>query len=251
MMRLRQRGPDRVFDRTGDVASPSWRDRLADTGDLLRQLSRPGGPQRVLDLPRGDGHPVLVIPGLFGSDYMLRHFRAQLGDIGYRPEGWGAGLHLVPTPAAWRTVEQRLIAVSEQSGHKVSLVGHSLGGVLSRALAYEHPERIRRVITVCSPFSLPTASPIAPLYSMLRHRCDVEFLLARLAEPPPVPTTAIYSPRDGVVAWSSCIDPPSRGRDCVAIDGAHTTMLSHPDAIRVIAERLARRPGSRATVARR
>jgi len=64
-------------------------------------------------------------------------------------------------------------------------------------------------------------------------------LIERLMTPPPVPTVAIYSPRDGVVAWRSCVDMPGLNRENVAVEGAHTTMLANPQALRIIAERLA------------
>jgi hypothetical protein len=63
-------------------------------------------------------------------------------------------------------------------------------------------------------------------------------MLAHLMAPPPVPTTAIYSPSDGVVAWRSCIDAPGPNRENIAVEGAHTTMLANSRALRIVAERL-------------
>ena len=116
----------------------------------------------------------------------------------------------------------------------------------------DHPGLVRQVITICSPFRVPTASPLLPVYRALsRWHIDQEFALARLASPPPVPTTAIYAPHDRVVAWTSCIDEPGpKGetitRENIAIDGVHTTMLTNPQTIRAVAERLARPPGASA-----
>jgi hypothetical protein len=99
---------------------------------------------------------------------------------------------------------------------------------------------VRQVITVCSPFRLPTASRLRLLYRALScwHIDDLT-LLARLREPPPVPTTAIYSPRDGTVAWQSCVDAAGPDRKNIAIDGAHSTMLGNPATLRIVADRLA------------
>jgi hypothetical protein len=237
----RREDAERIFDRSGRVPLPAWRDRVADARALLNDLPRFHGRQPpIIDLPRGDGHAVLVIPGLSSADFLLRAFRTLIKELGYEVEGWGAGINLGPTPSAWRTVERRFTELAARSARPVSLVGHSLGGVMARALAYEHPEQVRRVITVCSPFRLPTASRLAPLYHLLmRRHIDEDILLSRIAEPPPVPTTAIYSPSDGIVAWQSCIDMPGPHRENVAIDGPHSTMLSNPRAIRVVAERLA------------
>jgi pimeloyl-ACP methyl ester carboxylesterase len=233
---------ERVFDRSGTVPPPRWRDRIADTGAMLANIAGFVGPlPSPAELPRGDGHPVLVIPGLLSSDLLIQSFRDVLGAVGYDVEGWGSGINLGPTPACWKIVERRLVAMADRSGQSVSLVGHSLGGVMARALAQAHPELVRHVITVCSPFRLPTTMRLERLYRLLSYsRIDPEILLCRIAEPPPVPTTAIYSARDGIVAWQSCVDEPSANRENIAIDGAHSTMMSNPAAMRVIAERLAR-----------
>ena len=206
--------------------------------DHIRARVRP--PTRLI-LPAGDGHPVLVIPALFSTDKMTEGFRRALASLGYQVEGWRAGLNIGPTESAWATAERLLPEIQARTGRKVSLIGHSLGGVFARAVATGHPELVRRVITVCSPFRLPTASPMAPVYRLLsRWHVGEEVFMSRLVEPPPVPTTAIYTVGDRVVAWTSCLDVPGPLRDNVAVRGAHSTMLGNPAAIRVIAERLVR-----------
>ena len=234
---------DPIFDRSGRVPAPRWRELAANLGALAQDLTRFTGrpPAPSSDLPRGDGHAVLVIPALFSGDYLTRGFRGALATLGYQVEGWGAGVNFGPTRSAWNAASERLFDIATGSGQRVSLVGHSLGGVLARALATEHPERVRRVITVCSPFRLPTASRLRPLYRALSYwHIDDDALIARIGEPPPVPTTAIYSPRDGIVAWTSCVDEPGPGRENAAIDGPHSTMLANPATMRIVADRLAR-----------
>jgi hypothetical protein len=229
-----------IFDRSGTLSGPSWRDLVGEGRAVLRERLRPFRAN-VGAVPRGDGHPVIVLPAFFCSDGMTRGFRQWLSALGYSAEGWGSGVNLGPTAAAVTAVERLLLESTEATGAKASFVGVSLGGVLARALANAHPERVRRVITVCSPFRLPTASPLAPVYRALAPLHSGQHLLIdRLSEPPPMPTTAIYSRSDGVVAWRSCIDEPAPNRENIAIDGAHTTMLGNPRALRVIAERLAR-----------
>lgn len=230
---------DRIFDRTGALAGPSWRDLMGEGRAALRaHLRRPA--HAVGPVPRGDGHPVIVLPAFLCSDTMTRGFRDWLAGLGYAVEGWGSGVNLGPA-AAVTAVDRLLRHSTERSGRQASLVGYSLGGVLARALANAHPGRVRRVITVCSPFRLPTASPLEPLYRALTPLHSGRHLLAaHLTAAPPVPTTAIYTRRDGVVAWRSCVDDPGENRENVAVDGAHTTMLGNPGALRVTAERLAR-----------
>jgi pimeloyl-ACP methyl ester carboxylesterase len=232
----------RIFDTSGAVPLPRWADRVGEIAALGRDVSRFTGRVRPpVGLPRGDGHAVLVFPALFSSDYLTRGFRRLLADLGYSVEGWGAGINFGPTEAAWQIPGDRLVTLAARSGGPVSLVGHSLGGVLARALACRHPDLVRRVVTICSPFRLPTASRLEPAYRLLsRWHIDEELLLSRIAERPPVPTTAIFSRRDGVVAWTSCLDPPGPTSDNVAVDGRHSTMLSNPAAIGVVADRLTR-----------
>jgi hypothetical protein len=240
--RSRGRRGDLFFDRSGTVRAPRWRDLGGDLAALALAWARFGDRLSVAaDLPRGDGHPVLVIPGLFSSDRLIRGFREALTILGYRAEGWGAGINFGPTQSAWDSASERLSEMAADSGRRVSLIGHSLGGVFARALACERPELVRQVITVCSPFRLPTASRWRLAYRALSHwHLDDATVAARLCESPPVPTTAIYAPRDGIVAWTSCIDEPGPGRENVAVAGAHSTMLANPATIRIVAERLAR-----------
>lgn len=238
------------YDPNGALRAPRWIDFVAEGWALVRDSTRFTG--RVVapyGLPSGDGHAVLVFPALFSCDGLTRGFRAALTGLGYEVEGWGAGINLGPTQLSWDISERRLRTLAVRSGRTVSLVGHSLGGVLARALASEHPDRVRRVITICSPFRQPTASRLQPIYRLLSHwHIDDDILLPRLAEPPPVPTTAIYSRRDGIVAWSSCIDIAGPDRENIEIDGYHSTMLANPETLRVVAERLARPPVRRGRV---
>jgi pimeloyl-ACP methyl ester carboxylesterase len=230
-----------IFERSDVLGGPSLRDLVGEGLAALRQMRfRP----RVVHLgpvPLGDGHPVIVLPAFLCSDMMSRNFRDWLTALGYAVQGWGAGVNIGPTANAVAAVDRILRRSTERSGHKASLVGVSLGGVLARALANAHPDKVRRVITVCSPFRLPTASPLEPFYRALAPlHSGEQLMLERLTQPPPVPTTAIYSPKDGVVAWRSCVDTPGPKRENIAIEGAHhTTMLANAKTLRVIAERLA------------
>ena len=229
-----------IFDRARALDGPSWRDLVGEGLAVLREMKRGPRGVHIGPVPFGDGHPVIVLPAFLCSDTMNRGFREWLTALGYQVEGWGAGVNLGPRARAVAAVDAILRRCTEESGRKASLVGYSLGGVLARALANAYPDRVRRVITVCSPFRLPTASPLEPFYRALRPLHNGQHLmLERLSAPPPVPTTAIYSRKDGVVAWRSCVDAPEVNRENIAVEGAHTTMLVNPKTLRVIAERLA------------
>jgi hypothetical protein len=229
-----------IFDRAHVLDGPSWRDLVGEGLAALREMRRNPRGIHIGPVPMGDGHPVIVLPAFFCSDMMSRGLRDWLAALGYEVEGWGAGVNLGPRASAVAAVDALLQRSTEATGRKASLVGYSLGGVLARALANAHPDRVRRVITVCSPFRLPTASPLEPIYRALAPlHSGQHLMLERLTVAPPVPTTAIYSPKDGVVAWRSCVDVPGPHRENIAIDCPHTTILANPKALRAIAERLA------------
>ena len=233
--------PRPIFARADALDGPSWRDLVGEGLAVLRAVRFTPRRVHLGPVPLGDGHPVIVLPAFLCSDHMSRGFREWLAALDYAVEGWGAGVNVGPTAGAVTAVDAILRRSTEASGRRATLIGVSLGGVLARALANAHAHRVRRVITVCSPFRLPTATPLEPFYRALAPLHSGEhLLLERLTTPPPVPTTAIYSPRDGVVAWRSCVDLPGPLRENVAIeDSHHTTMLSNPRTLRVIAERLA------------
>jgi pimeloyl-ACP methyl ester carboxylesterase len=228
-----------IFARADTLDGPSWRDLMGEGLAVLREMRRSPRHVHIGPVPPGDGHPVIVLPAFLCSDHMSRGFRDWLAALGYTVEGWGARVNLGPTAGAVAAADAVLRRCTA-GGRKASLVGVSLGGVLARALANAHPDRVRRVITVCSPFNLPTVSPLEPIYRALGPLHSGErLMLEQLTTPPPVPTTAIYSPKDGVVAWRSCVDAPEPGRENIAVEGAHTTMLANPRTLRVIAEHLA------------
>jgi len=229
----------RIFDRSGALAGPSWRALVGEGLAVLREARRRPRWVETGPVPPGDGHPVIVLPAFLCSDAMSRGLRSWLAALGYEAHGWGAGFNLGPTARAVAAAD-RVLRRATAAGARATLVGISLGGVLARALANAQPDRVRRVITVCSPFRLPTATPLEPLYRALAPlHAGQGSMLEQLTRPPPVPTVAIYSPNDGVVAWRSCVDEPGAGRDNVAIDAPHTTMLASAAALRAIAERLA------------
>lgn len=195
--------------------------------------------------PRGDGHPVLVVPSFLRTDRHTAALRRFLAGCGYAVHGWGLGANIGPTATALDGVERLLQEIQAPHGRKVSLIGHSLGGVIARELAKQKPDQVRQLILLASPIRLPTASPLEPVYKLLSrwHRLDAAASIDQLNEPPNVPVTAIYTRSDGIVAWESCVEVEGGERESIEIRGPHGTMVRNAAAWRIIAERLAQQEG--------
>src|SRR3954453_11948103 len=183
-------------------------------GRAIPELGAFLGALPLLSLaPRGDGHPVLVLPGLVASDTSTRPLRAFLNSKGYAVSGWRQGRNLGLRHGVQHAMVDLVKELNDTHGQKVSLVGWSLGGLYARQLAKMMPERVRSVITLGSPFAAgPKATNAWGVYEMASgHRAeqvDPRFG-GSLAEAPPVPTTAIFSRTDGICAWQGCMEKTS------------------------------------------
>src|SRR5215475_13511066 len=191
--------------------SPPSRTLMFLEGRAISELGAFLGALPLLSLaPRGDGHPVLVLPGLIASDASTRPLRAFLRGKGYVVSGWQQGRNLGLRPGVQDALVDLLEEMNDTHGRKVSLIGWSLGGLYARQLAKMMPERVRSVITLGSPFAAgPRSTNAWRVYEMASGRRaeeeDVRFGGA-LSKPPPVPTTAIFSRTDGICAWQGCME---------------------------------------------
>ena len=197
-------------------------------------------------LPRGDGHPVIVFPGLGASDFSTLPLRHFLSDRGYLPHAWGQGFNFGPREGVLDACRSLVTQVAKRHREKVSLIGWSLGGVYARELAKELPQHARCVVTLGSPFSgHPRATNAWRFYQMVSGK-RVEHddkLTAQLRVPPPVPTTSIFSKTDGVVAWRCSINPPGALTENIEVHSSHVGMGMNPLALYAIVDRLRQDPG--------
>ena len=197
--------------------------------------------------PRGDGHPVLVLPGLVASDVSTRPLRSFLKGRGYAVSGWKQGRNLGLRDGVQDSMLALLQEIHETHGRKVSLVGWSLGGLYARQLAKLMPERVRSVITLGSPFAAgPKATNAWQVYEMVSGKpadhADPRFG-GSLSEPPPVPTTAIFSRTDGICAWQGCMEKPTAMSESIEVESSHCGMGHHPAVVYAVADRLAQAEG--------
>jgi pimeloyl-ACP methyl ester carboxylesterase len=199
--------------------------------------------------PRGDGHGVLVIPGLLASDSSTAVLRWFIARLGYAVRGWDLARNLGPTDEVLDQLPRTLAALARETGGPVSLIGWSLGGVYARELARHHPRLTRQVITLASPFALTDArqSRADGVYRRQAHRHAVGRLPTpeQLARPLEVPSTAVYSRWDGIVSWRACTAPETGLHENVEVRCGHLGFGVDPATLWLIADRLALPPGGR------
>jgi pimeloyl-ACP methyl ester carboxylesterase len=217
-------------------------------GRAFHELGAFIGALPLLSLaPRGDGHPVLVLPGLVASDVSTRPLRTYLKTRGYAVSGWRQGRNLGLRPGVQHAMVDLVREMSDTQSRKISLVGWSLGGLYARQLAKMMPDRVRQVITLGSPFaSTPKATNAWRVYEMASgRRADEEDgrFGGTLAGAPPVPTTAIFSRTDGICAWQGCREQSSHMAESIEVESSHCGMGHHPAAVYAVAERLAQKEG--------
>jgi len=201
----------------------------------------------LLSAPRGDGHPVLTLPGFLASDLSMAPMRRYLKQLGYDSRAWEMGRNTGGVSRMRAALLERLAAIHEETGRKVSIVGWSLGGVYARALALQAPEMIRSVVTLGSPFANDVrATNATRLYELLSGESAESFpeLRDAISGDLPVPATSIYSRSDGVVNWQTCCLRPSATAENIEIYlASHVGLGVNPAALWAVADRLAQAEG--------
>src|ERR1700755_2816233 len=241
--------------------SPPSRTLMFLEGRAVSELGAFLGALPLLSLaPRGDGHPVLVLPGLVASDTSTRPLRGFLKSRGYATSGWRQGRNLgfrdggedrVGSLGLRDGVQHAMVdllrELSDSHGRKISLVGWSLGGLYARQLAKMMPDRVRQVITLGSPFAgNPRSTNAWRVYEMASgRRADEEDARfgGSLSETPPVPTTAIFSRTDGICAWQGCMAQTTAASETIEVESSHCGMGHHPAVVYAVADRLAQAEG--------
>jgi pimeloyl-ACP methyl ester carboxylesterase len=201
----------------------------------------------LLRAPRGDGHPVLTLPGFLASDISMAPMRRYLKEIGYDSYAWKMGRNIGGVSRMRASLRDRLAEIHAMTGRKVSLVGWSLGGVYARDLAQQAPDMVRYVVTLGSPFANDVrATNATRLYEALSGEAVEENSELRnaIAGDLPVPTTSIYSRSDGIVNWRTCLLRPSDTAENVEVHlASHIGLGVNAAALWAVADRLAQDEG--------
>ena len=209
-------------------------------------------------VPRGDNSGVVIIPGFLGTDLYLTELHQWLGRIGYRPYFSGVGINAdCPNLLIQRRINETIRTALTETGRKVHLIGHSLGGVIARSIAGQRPKDVASVITLASPFrgaianrTVLHAAEAVRLRILQEHgqgvlpdcytgRCTCNFIDSlRRDIPSSMMETAIYTRHDGIVDWRYCM---TRNPDVdFEVPGTHIGMAFNPSAYTIVAERLAK-----------
>jgi hypothetical protein len=233
-------------------AGPRPRSSLLNTLAELRALAEIGsfyGARRLLarSSPRGDGHPVMVLPGFMASDALTRALRDFLATLGYEVHPWELGRNPGLRLELCEKLEARIARIRAASHRRVSLIGWSLGGLYARAISHRMCDDVRQVITLGTPFNVSADDAahgaIARAYVKLNPDAATDPLMAsglvRLNTP--VPSTSIFSMRDGIVPWQRCVENGDERTENIRVGGSHCGMTYNPVVLSIIAERLGQR----------
>jgi pimeloyl-ACP methyl ester carboxylesterase len=225
------------------IAPPTRRDTLQ---ELRLPLDALRWAPQWFGLPRGraaTSRTVMLLPGFGAGPRSLVALKRHLHRRGHAVSDWGLGRNTGRVPQLRDALRERVSTLVRASGGPVTLVGWSLGGYIARELAREHPELVRRIVTLGSPVvGGPRYTATARWYAS--QGSDLEqierVVKDRYAKPLQTPVVAIYSKRDGVVAWQACIDRWSPHVRNVEVHESHFGMGFAPDVLRIVAEEVER-----------
>lgn len=207
---------------------------------ITRELPRLllGSPRLAL-APRGNGDPVLLVPGIGSDDWATAPLRHYLRRLGHDARGWGLGRNHGDVEALVEDVTAVLASWHEAAGRPVHLIGWSLGGVIAREVARAHPHHVAQVISYGTPVvGGPVYTIMGSRYSpqTIAHILDIVDQANRT--PIAVPLTSIFSRADGVVAWRASIDTVHPHAQHVEVRSTHTGLGLDPDVWLAVAHRL-------------
>lgn len=194
--------------------------------------------------PRGKGQTIVIIPGYAcgpNSTYLLRRY---LESLGYSPLVLLESVNREPDEDYFLALLNRLQALSEASGEKVTLIGYNTGGLYARRLAALLPELINLVITLATPLPSLACQNESENPTVYQHFIDgIESAGGAWPLHSTVPLTAIYSLQDKLSPWPCCIEPEAEHSEFIRVRGSHSGLLCNPLVFSIIAERLAQRKG--------
>ncbi|PPE74631.1 alpha/beta hydrolase [Solimonas fluminis] len=227
------------------IARPTLLATLGETrciAELSRYLAL-SERRLVADAPRGDGRPILVIPGFLCSDLSTWALRRFLRKVGYRSFSWKQGVNWGPKPGVRTRLLHRVHELRDRCGEPVTIIGWSLGGFYARELACIRPDLIREIITLGSPLhGTPQSTAVWNAFLWLNRKHLPQLAWGDLQFPLPyeVPCLSIFSKGDGIVPWQFCV--PRRGHcgDRLEVKGSHIGLVANSEVMRLLGQHLGR-----------
>lgn len=188
--------------------------------------------------PTASNVPVLVVPGFLGSDLSTAFLRKFINDLGHPVYGWGLGRNLADIEELAILVK-KLETIYDKHQQKVILIGWSLGGVYVREMAKQKPALVHQIITMGSPFrDIEAPNHARWIYDLIGKKGLDPTFLTTIPAPAPVPTLAIYTKQDGVVAWQTCMEDENETHHNAEVWGSHTGLIFNPMVLELISEQL-------------
>jgi pimeloyl-ACP methyl ester carboxylesterase len=193
-------------------------------------------------VPRGRSRAVMMLPGFGAHPIRMRPLGRVLEAGGHRVSDWGMGWNLGPTEERFDRLCDRIAAMARKEREPVVLVGWSLGGIYAREAAKRLPEAVGMVVTMGTPFSGDRHANNAwrAYQAVTGHTVDEPPVGVDLAEKPPVPTVALWSPRDGIIAPRSACGRKGERDLAISVRCTHLGFASHPAVAATLAGLLAR-----------
>ena len=248
---------ERMATRHPHTGAPSRLHSLLEWRALAEMASLPVSWPVLAQLPRGDGHPVVLLPGFLADEGSLVALKTFLAGRGYAVQTWGLGRNIGFQRRHANALEQKICHLHHTTGRRVSLVGWSLGGVFGLYGALQAPDCVRQLVTLGSPINVgPEGSQASPLvkalYRMVAHPLGAEVhVMQPRAKPlrehllPAVPISCLYSISDGVVPpQEATIDGPDSHCENIRVSGSHTGLGFNPMVLAIVADRLAQPEGA-------
>lgn len=245
------------------LAAAAWREELARRQALARQPQPEGvaaPPRRFLlgelltafeswrawrtspfvAAPTAAPRPVMLLPGFGTHPFRMRLLRRGLIAAGHRVEDWGMGWNLGGSPERLELLCTRITAAAEREGEPLALVGWSLGGLYAREAAKRVSQAVRQVVTLGTPFSgdLHANNAWRAYHWITGQDVSMPPIPGDYSEKPPVPTVALWSPRDGIVAPRAARGRAGERDAAIAVRCTHLGFASHPSVVREVARLL-------------
>lgn len=220
------------------AARPPWRNIPLELSAPLEYAVNRLRPPDMHSWPRGNGRPVLLLPGFGQSSASLETLRQTLQQQEFKAQAWDLGRNLGLKPGMSARLLETLEAQRQAHGQSAALVGWSLGGVIARELARKAPHLVSHVITLGSPIAGPYATTLQPLFRLLNPGQKPASYSPHKHTAPPVRCTAVFTRSDGIVAWPTSRELEDSNTENIEVRGAHLGLGFNPAVWFVICHRL-------------